>query len=45
MLNKIKEEHTRSLHTEDLSLSAVHLCIKSAMLTSTVPSMGGAGTN
>ena len=45
MLNKIKEEYARSLRTEDLSLSAVHLCIKSAMLTSTVPSMGGAGTN
>ena len=44
MLNKTKE-HTRGLRTEDLSLSAVHLCIKSAMLTSTVPSMGGAGTN
>lgn len=32
-------------HTVDFSLSLVHLCIKSAIFTSTVPLMGVAGTN
>ena len=32
-------------HTVDLSVSAVHICIKSAIFTNTVPFMGVADTN